>query len=108
LIYPPGSDEDAILEIALEAGAEDIATLDDGSVEVITDADSFVDVKSAIEATGLTAGHGEVTMKAETEVALDDEQSEKLLKMLDAIEDLDDVQDVYTNADFSDAALQSA
>ncbi len=108
LLYPPGSDEDAILEVALDAGAEDIATLDDGSVEVTTEADNFVDVKSAIEAVGLTAGHGEVTMKAETEVALDDEQSEKLLKMLDAIEDLDDVQDVYTNADFSDSALQSA
>lgn len=102
LIYSPGSDEDVIMEAAIEAGAEDIATLDDGSVEVITGAERFLDVKCAIEVAGLTAEHGEVTMKAATEVPLDDEQSEKLLKMLDAIEDLDDVQDVYTNADFPD------
>ena len=103
LIYSPGSDEDVIMEAALEAGAEDIATLDDGSVEVITDAECFMDVKCAIEAAGLTAEHSEVTMKAATEVPLDSEQSEKLLKMLDVIEDLDDVQDVYTNANFSDS-----
>ena len=102
LIYSPGSDEDVIMEAALEAGAEDIATLDDGSVEVITDAENFLDVKRAIAAAGLTAEYGEVTMKAATEVPLDNEQSEKLLKMLDVIEDLDDVQGVYTNAEFPD------
>lgn len=107
LVYPPGTDEDTIMEAALEAGAEDIVALDDGSVEVTTDAESFMDVKQAIEAAGHAAVHAGVTMKAATEVALDDEQSEKLLKMLDAIEDLDDVQDVYTNADFPDSALQS-
>ena len=108
LVYPAGSDEDTIMEAALEAGAEDVETHDDGTVEVTTDAESFVDVKEAIEAAGLTAEHAEVTMKAATEVSLDEEQSEKLLKMLDVIEDLDDVQDVFTNADFPESALQSA
>ena len=108
LLYPEGTDEDAVMEVALEAGAEDIVAHDDGTVEVTTDAESFVDVKEAIEAAGLTPIHSEVTMKAATEVALDDEQSEKLLKMLDVIEELDDVQDVYTNADFPDTALKSA
>ncbi len=102
LVYPPGSDEELIMEAALEAGADDVVAHDDGSVEVITDTEHFVDVKQAIS---LDAEHAEVTMKAATEITLDDEQAEKLLRMLDAIEELDDVQDVYTNADFPDSVL---
>ena len=102
LVYPPGSDEELIMEAALEAGADDVVAHDDGSVEVITDTEHFVDVKQAIS---LDAEHAEVTMKAATEITLDDEQAEKPLRMLDAIEELDDVQDGYTNADFPDSVL---
>jgi len=99
LNYPQGADEDAIMEAALEAGAEDVLTDEDGSIEVTTDENSFVDVKEAMTAAGFEPEHSEVTMKASTEVELDAEQGEKLLKFIDVLEDLDDVQDVYTNAD---------
>jgi len=99
LNYPEGADEDAIMEAALEAGAEDVVADDDGSVEVTTNEESFVDVKEAMTAAGFEPEHSEVTMKASTEVALDVEQAEKLLKLIDVLEDLDDVQDVYTNAE---------
>lgn len=103
LVYAPGSDEDAIMEAALEVGAADVLTHDDGSVEVISDAEHFVDVKQAIN---LPTVHDEVTMKAATEVTIDEVQAEKLLKMLDVIEKLDDVQNVSTNAAFPDCVLQ--
>ncbi|MBX2836910.1 MAG: YebC/PmpR family DNA-binding transcriptional regulator [Gammaproteobacteria bacterium] len=99
LNYPAGSDEDTLMEAALDAGAEDVVSDDDGSVEVITDEQSFVDVKEAMVAKGLEPEHSEVTMRASTEVALDAEQGEKLLKLIDALEDIDDVQNVYSNAD---------
>jgi len=99
LNYPQGADEDAIMEAALEAGAEDVLADEDGSIEVTTSADSFVDVKEAMTAAGHEPEHSEVSMKASTEVELDAEQGEKLLKLIDVLEDLDDVQDVYTNAD---------
>ncbi|MCB1756979.1 MAG: YebC/PmpR family DNA-binding transcriptional regulator [Gammaproteobacteria bacterium] len=105
LNYGSGADEDAIMEAALEAGAEDVVADDDGSVEVTTSPDSFVDVKEAMSAAGLSPEHAEVTMRASTEVALDKEQSEKLLKLIDVLEDLDDVQNVYSNADFPDDAF---
>jgi len=99
LNYPDGVDEDAIMEAALEAGAEDIVSDEDGSIEVTTSEGSFVDVKEAMTAAGFEPAHSEVTMKASTEVELDAEQGQKLLKLIDVLEDLDDVQDVYTNAD---------
>jgi len=99
LNYPEGADEDAIMEAALEAGAEDVLSDEDGSIEVTTSEESFVDVKEAMTAAGFEPEHSEVTIKASTEVELDAEQGEKLLKFIDVLEDLDDVQDVYTNAE---------
>jgi len=99
LNYSSDVDEDAVMEAALEAGAEDVLTDDDGSIEVTTGEDNFVDVKEAMTAAGFQPEHSEVTMKASTEVELDVEQGQKLLKLIDVLEDLDDVQDVYTNAD---------
>jgi len=96
--YSSEADEDAIMEVALEAGADDV-TSDEDSIEVVTSEDNFVDLKTALQEAGLEPAHAEVTMRASTEVALDVEQSEKLMKLTDALEDLDDVQNVYTNAD---------
>lgn len=105
LSFPPGSDEDRIMEVALEAGAEDITSNDDGSVDVITDPDRFVDIKEAMVAAGLSTEAAEVTMRASTGADIDKETAEKLLRLTDALEELDDVQDVYTNADISDEVL---
>ena len=99
LAFGEGCDEDAIMEAALEAGAEDVVSNDDGSVEVLTDEASFVDVKEAMVAAGFEPAHSEVTMRPATEVALDVEQGQNVLKLLDMLEDLDDTQDVYSNAD---------
>lgn len=99
LNYPAGTDEEALMEVALDAGAEDVLTSDDGSIEVVTTEEAFVDLKQALVDAGMEPAHAEVTMRAGTEVTLDVEQSEKLMKLTDALEDLDDVQDVYTNAD---------
>ncbi|MEM7293669.1 MAG: YebC/PmpR family DNA-binding transcriptional regulator [Pseudomonadota bacterium] len=102
LMFTPDTDEDALMEVAIEAGAEDVVTHDD-AIEVVTTSEEFVDVKTAIEEAGLTPEFAEVTMKASTEVDLDAEQSEKLMKLIDALEELDDVQDVYSNANFAAA-----
>ncbi|MEE9332520.1 MAG: YebC/PmpR family DNA-binding transcriptional regulator [Granulosicoccaceae bacterium] len=92
-------DEDTIMEAGIEAGAEDIVVDEDGSIEVITDEDNYVDVKEALTAAGFESEHSEVTMRASTDVELDVEQGEKFLKLLDVLEDLDDVQNVYHNAE---------
>jgi len=104
--FAPGADEDAIMEAALEAGAEDVVVNDDGSVDVITTPEEFSAVKDGLEAAGLTPDNAEVTFSASNMTALDKETAEKLLRMIDALEDLDDVQDVYTNADISEEILQ--
>ncbi len=106
LNYPVGTNEDAVMEAALEAGADDIVTSDDGSLEVLTTEEVFVDVKEALVAANLNPEHSEVTMRASTEVALDVEQGQKLLKLIDALEDLDDVQDVFTNAEIPGEAYE--
>ncbi len=98
LVYEPGTSEDKVMEVALEAGAEDVVTNDDGSIEVITPPADFVTVKEAMEAAGLKAVLAEVTMKAMTEVEFTGDDAVKMQKILDALEDLDDVQDVYTSA----------
>jgi len=107
LTYPAGSDEDAIMEAALEAGAEDIVTGDDGSIEVNTPADQFHAVLSAMTTAGHTPEHSEITERATTETKLDTEAAEKFLTMLDALEELDDVQNVFSNADFPDELLEA-
>jgi YebC/PmpR family DNA-binding regulatory protein len=105
--YAEGKDEDAIMEAALEAGAEDVVTNDDGSIDVMTSPDDFSDVKQAMIATGLEPDNAEVTYNASTSAELDEKDAEKLLRMVDMLEDLDDVQDVYTNADIADEILES-
>jgi len=105
LSYPTGSDEDKIMEVALEAGADDVVGNDDGSVDVITAADSFVDVKEAMVAAGLTPEVAEVTERPATNVDLGLDDAEKVMRMVDMLEDLDDVQGVYSNADFSDEVM---
>ena len=99
LNYPEGSDEDAIMEAALEAGADDVVASEDGSIEVLTTEENFVDLKEAMTKAELEPVHSEVTMRASTEVELDTEQGQKPLKLLDALEDIDDVQNVFTNAE---------
>ncbi|HHA18318.1 MAG TPA: YebC/PmpR family DNA-binding transcriptional regulator, partial [Methylophaga sp.] len=103
--YAAGTDEDTVMEAALEAGAEDIVTNDDGTVDVFTTPEEYAAVKDALDASGLEAVSSEVTMHPETTITLDVKDAEKALAMIDAFEDLDDVQDVYSNADFSDEVM---
>ncbi len=107
LSFPAGADEDAIMEAALEAGAEDVVTNDDGSIDVITSPDDFSDVKAAMAAAGFDTEMAEVTFSASTQAELDRDGAEKLLRLVDALEDLDDVQEVYTNADISEEIMES-
>lgn len=106
LSFSPEYDEDTIMEAALEAGAEDVRGNDDGSRDVITTPEQYMDVKDALKQAGLEPDHAEVSMVPMTTVALDDEGAETNLKLIDRLEDLDDVQNVYTNADFPEAALE--
>jgi YebC/PmpR family DNA-binding regulatory protein len=105
LTYPAGSDEDEIMEAALEAGAEDVDTNDDGSIEVTTAYESFMEVKDAMTSAGLKPEHAEVIEKPTTETVVSEEDAEKVMRLIDTLEDLDDVQDVHTNADFPDEVL---
>jgi len=98
IVFEPGVSEDAVMEVALEAGAEDVMTDDDGSIEVITAPTDFVTVKEALEAAGLTPAIAEVTMMPLNEVEFTGDEAVKMQKILDMLEDLDDVQDVYTTA----------
>ena len=97
LIFAPGINEDAIMEAALEAGADDVISGDDGSFEVITPPNDFIEVKNALEARGFKSEVAEVVMKAENETELSGDDALKMQKLLDAFDELDDVQDVYTN-----------
>jgi len=103
--YPAGSDEDTIMEAALEAGAEDVVSYDDGSIDVLTEPDRFVDIKDAMIAAGLEPEQAEVTMRAANTLALELADAEKMVRLLDTLEDLDDVQNVYSNADISEEVL---
>jgi len=104
LVYAPGTPEDRLLDAALEAGAEDVVTNDDGSIEVITGPYDFAAVKAALEKAGFKAELAEVTMKPSTETALAGEDAARMQKLLDALESLDDVQDVYTSASMDEAS----
>lgn len=105
--YAPGCDEDAIMEAALEAGAEDIISNDDESVDVITEPEMFSDVKDAMIAAGFEPDNAEVTFSASTTAELERDDAEKFMKMIDALEDLDDVQEVYSNADIADDIMEA-
>ncbi|QEY27122.1 YebC/PmpR family DNA-binding transcriptional regulator [Neisseria zalophi] len=98
LLFAPGTDEDALMEAALEAGAEDVVNNEDGSIEVITAPNDWAAVKATLEAAGFKSEDGDVTMRAQNETELSGEDAEKMQKLIDALEDLDDVQDVYTSA----------
>lgn len=103
ITFEPGSDEDQIMEIALEAGADDVASNDDGSIDVSTQPEQFLDIKQSMIDAGLTPASADVTMIASTSVELtDEEQAQKMLRLTDMLEDLDDVQNVYSNADITD------
>jgi YebC/PmpR family DNA-binding regulatory protein len=102
LVFAPGTDENRLMDVALEAGADDVVDNDDGSIEVITAPHDFVTVREALVKAGLKPGFAEVTMKPTTEVVLSGEDGARMQKLLDELESLDDVQDVYTNAVIDD------
>ena len=101
IVFAPGTDEDKVMELALEAGAEDVLTDDDGAIEVLTAVADFEAVKGALEAGGLKPEVAEVTMRAENTVEITGEDAARMQKLLDVLEDLDDVQEVYHNAALS-------
>jgi len=98
MIFAPGTDEAALMDAAIEAGAEDVTTNDDGSIEVLTAPNDFMAVKDALEAAGFKPEFGEVTMKPEGENEFTGEDAVRMQKLLDALENLDDVQEIYTTA----------
>ncbi len=98
IIFAPGTDEDRVMEAALEAGAEDVVTGDDGAIEVLTAFADFEAVKNALEAAGFKPEIAEVTMRADNTIELEGDDAARMQKLLDVLEDLDDVQEVYHNA----------
>ena len=103
LVYAPGTSEDRVLDVALEAGAEDVVSNDDGSIEVITGPHDFPAVKAALDKAGFKAEIAEVTMKPTTETPLAGEDAVRMQKLIDALESLDDVQEVHTTAAMDEA-----
>ena len=98
LIFAPGSDENKIMEIALDSGADDVITGDDGAIEVLTPPAAFEQVKNALSAAGLNAELAEVTFRPENSIEIEGDDAVKMQKILDVLEDLDDVQEIYHNA----------
>ncbi len=107
LSFPAGSDEEQIIDLAIEAGAADVVTNDDGSVDVLIDPNDFGGVKDALTAAGMVPEQSEITMRASTSAALKVSEAETLLKLLDALDELDDVQQVYSNAEFPQELLEA-
>ncbi|MGY6215559.1 YebC/PmpR family DNA-binding transcriptional regulator [Methylolobus aquaticus] len=105
LSFPAGVEEDRVMEAALDAGADDVITNDDGSVDVLTVPEQFEAVRDALTTAGLVAENAEVTMRANTASKLDAADGEKMIRLLERLEDLDDVQNVYSNADISEEIL---
>jgi len=106
LLYPPGHDEDTIMEAALEAGAEDVIVADDESIEVLTSADDYLRVKQAMTEAGFEAEESDMTMRASTNTPLDLEDASKVLRLVDLLESSDDVQEVYFNAELPEEAYE--
>ena len=102
LIFAPGTNEDKVMELALEAGADDVIAHDDGAIEVLTPYTAFEAVKNALEASGLTAEIAEVTMRADNTIDMAGTEAARMQKLLDILEDLDDTQDVFHNASLSE------
>ncbi len=105
LMIAPGCDEDVVMEAAIDAGAEDVVSDDDGSIEVLTTPADFEQVRDAMLASGITAETAQVTMRASTSAELGVKEASSMIKMLDMLEDLDDVQEVYSNADIAEDVL---
>ena len=104
LSYDVGADEDAITEAAIDAGADDVTVYDDGAIDVVTAPEAFQGVKDAMEATGLKPDHAEITFRADNDIAVEGDTAEQVKKLLAWLEDMDDVQNVYANADLGHAA----
>jgi YebC/PmpR family DNA-binding regulatory protein len=102
MTFPPGTDEDKLMETTLEAGAQDISVQDDGSIEVLTSPENYEVVHHALVAAGFSPASSDIDMIALNEIQLNQENTEKMVKLIDMLEDLDDVQNVYSNADLSD------
>ena len=107
LSYAPGTEEDALMEAALEAGAEDIVSYDDGAIDVFTDPVDFYTVKEQLDKAHFVADNAEIAMIASTKAELDLETAEKFMRLIDTLEDHDDVQEVYHNAEISDDVMAS-
>jgi len=105
--YPAGVDEDAVMEAAIDAGAEDIISNDDGSVEVLTDPADFTRVREVLEAADLKSELAEVTMRASVAATLGEHEASSMMKLLEMLEDLDDVQNVYSSAEIPDEVLEN-
>jgi YebC/PmpR family DNA-binding regulatory protein len=104
--YPAGIDEDRLMEAALDAGADDVVGNDDGSAEVLVAPENFETVRDALMAAGLKPESAEITMRASTSSSLGADDAEKMIRLLERLEDLDDVQNVYSNADISEEILE--
>lgn len=102
IIFAPGADEESLMELAIDAGADDVVVQEDSSIEVITSVDAFNEVLTAIKDKDLNPDNAEITMVPSTTVSLDEQATETLTKLTDALDDLDDVQEVYTNAEYPD------
>ncbi len=102
IVFEPGVDEEKVMDVAIESGADDVLTDEDGSIEVLTQPDLFSDVNDAIKAAELVAVDADIVQRPTTEVELNKDDAQKVMKLVDALEDLDDVQDVFTNASFPD------
>ena len=102
LIFAPGTSEDKVMEVALEAGADDVIAHDDGAIEVLTPYTDFESIKNALEAAGLKPELAEITMRADNPIELTGEEAQKMQKLLDVLEDLDDTQEVFHNAELSE------
>ena len=105
--YAPSVDEDALMEVALEAGADDVISYDDGAIDVMTTPENYLAVKDALIVKGFKPDNAEVTMQATLQAELDADDAEKMMRLIDRLEDLDDVQAVYSNADISDEIMQA-
>jgi len=106
LLYSPDQDEDAIMEAALEAGADDVVVAEDGSIEVLTSAEDYMTVKLVMTEAGFEPEESELTMRAELNTELNVEDAEKVLRLIDLLESSDDVQEVYYNADIPEEAYE--
>ena len=105
--FEPGVDEDALMEAAIEAGAEDVIVNDDGSMDVITAPEDYMDVLTALEQAGFKPAHADISMEADVKAEITDpEQAQKVIALIDALEDLDDVQRVYSNVDIPEAIME--